>query len=42
MFAVLNIEIIRNKWIYVYKTADINELSYYNKVKVNRSNKQYL
>ena len=35
MFAVLIIEIHVCKCYYEYKTAELDELSYYNKVKVN-------
>ena len=35
MFAVLIIEINVSKWIYGYKTALVDELTNYNKVKVN-------
>ena len=42
MFAVLNKKINVSKCIYEYKTAEIDELSKYNKVKVNLYNKQCL
>ena len=35
MFVALCIEINVSKWIYEYKTAELDELSLYNKVKVN-------
>ena len=35
MFVVIKIEIHVNKWSYGYKTALIDELTIYNKVKVN-------
>ena len=42
MFVVINIEVHVKKWNYGYKTAEIHELSYKSKVKVNRYNKQCL
>ena len=36
MFVALSIEINVSKLIYGYKTAELDELSYYNKVKVKR------
>ena len=35
MFVALSIEIHLSKCIYEYKTAELDELSKYNKVKVN-------
>ena len=35
MFVAFSIEINLSKWIYKYKTAELDELSKYNKVKVN-------
>ena len=42
MFVVINIEIHVNKLNCEYKTAQFNELSEYNKVKVNLYKKQRL
>ena len=42
MFVALSIEINVSKWIYEYKTAELDELSKYNKVKVNLYDKQCL
>ena len=35
MFVAFSIEINLSKWIYECKTAELDELSKYNKVKVN-------
>ena len=42
MFVALRIGINVSKWIYEYKTAELEELSKCNKVKVNLYNKQCL